>query len=85
MVQLYKVTFKYRDIDAFKDDLGILTSKFVEKTKMFFAKDEISAYVSRHATIIQHGKSLSLLYYVVEQYALVKEKEYSVNIKSANQ
>lgn len=81
MTRLYRVSFKYRDINAPANEFGFLSSHIIEKKKTFCAESDIVGYASSHHVIVHRGKNLSLLYYVVEEYVLTKVNEYSVNVK----
>lgn len=80
MERLYKVTFKYRDIAAQRDEHNVLTSHIIEKFKQFKSEDAIADFVSNNKTINFKGKIVTLLYYVVKKYVVVKEKEFSINV-----
>ena len=82
MKRIYEVTFNYRDLSAPRDVLlDTLTSKFVRKKMTFGDQNAISEYAEQHKTMTHRGKTLTLVYYYVDQYVLCKEKEYSVNMK----
>lgn len=80
MERLYKVTFKYRDLNAPINEFGVLSSHFVERCKRFKSEDAIAKYVSNNKTMVHKEKVVTLLYYYVEQYVVSKEKEFSVNV-----
>ena len=79
--RIYRVEFAYRNLDAPMNFLGVLSSQIKRVKRQFKSEESISKYADTHKSIFVKNETLTLLWYKIETYCIIKESEKTVNRK----